>query len=410
MEATGDDTLESSRTRTIDGVRVLRSAAIYGPNASGKSALLDAMAIMGKFVVSSARMNGTLETIPVEPFLLHAETNTAPTRVEWKFFAGQDQYRYGFSADGQAIHAEWLFRRRKRAREAGLFTREFQSISPNLDQFPEARILAALEKSAGGTPVRENALALSILAQFNGPVALAITHWFSRFRFNSGVSDKEYFSFTARRVENLEHRARLVAFAQCADFQIKDLSSQLIEFTSGRVGSAAQTQIEIRNDRLFRREIKTSHIQYGSDGEISGEVEFDLAQQESKGTQKFIGLSGILDDAVENESVVVVDEFDARLHPLLTRWIFEWFHSPDKKGGAQFIFATHDVGLMDPEYLRRDQIWFCEKDEKGASSLFSLAEFDPNTVRPTSKFSRQYLLGLLGAVPKLAQTENIPCE
>ena len=99
---------------------------------------------------------------------------------------------------------------------------------------------------------------------------------------------------------------------------------------------------------------------------------------------------------------MVVDEFEARLHPLLTRAIFEWFHGPGHKCSAQLIVATHDVGLMDPDFLRRDQVWFCDKDKAGATSVYCLAEFDSNTMRPTTKFNRQYMLGLLGAVPKLA--------
>jgi AAA15 family ATPase/GTPase len=131
-------------------------------------------------------------------------------------------------------------------------------------------------------------------------------------------------------------------------------------------------------------------------------VEFDLKKDESEGTRKFIALSGPLHHAVEDDGVLVVDEFEARLHPLLTQAIIDWFHSPLNPGRAQLIIATHDVHLMEPERIRRDQVWFTEKDDKGETQLYNLAEFDPQDVRPTTKFSRQYLLGLFGAVPRLA--------
>ena len=101
-----------------------------------------------------------------------------------------------------------------------------------------------------------------------------------------------------------------------------------------------------------------------------------------------------------------MDELEARLHPLLTQAVVDLFHSPVNRKNAQLIFAAHDVTLLDPERFRRDQIWFTEKDDQGATDLYSLAEFDPQEVRPGSKFSRQYLLGLFGAVPKLAHFQE----
>jgi AAA15 family ATPase/GTPase len=154
-------------------------------------------------------------------------------------------------------------------------------------------------------------------------------------------------------------------------------------------------------------EIKTQHKRVDKRGKESGLVEFDLETQESQGTQKFVALSAPLYNTVEEGSVLVVDEFEARLHPLLTRAIFEWFHKQAQGGTAQLIVATHDAGLMEPDLLRRDQIWFCEKNENGETSVYCLAEFDSNTVRPTTKFNRQYMLGLLGGIPKLALTNEV---
>jgi uncharacterized protein len=101
-----------------------------------------------------------------------------------------------------------------------------------------------------------------------------------------------------------------------------------------------------------------------------------------------------------------VDELEARLHPLLTQAVVDLFHSPVNRKNAQLVFAAQDVTLLEPERFRRDQVWFTEKDKLGATDLYSLAEFEPSQVRPDSKFSRQYLLGLFGAVPKLAHFQE----
>ena len=148
-------------------------------------------------------------------------------------------------------------------------------------------------------------------------------------------------------------------------------------------------------------DITTVHPLYGKGEKVNEFVGLDLATHGSEGTQKYIFLSGPLQHTVKENAILVIDEFEARLHPLLAREIIEWFHGPENQGTAQLIIATHDVLLMDPSLFRRDQIWFCEKDISGASSAFSLADFDPNQVRPTTKFSRQYLLGIFGAIPKL---------
>jgi uncharacterized protein len=159
-------------------------------------------------------------------------------------------------------------------------------------------------------------------------------------------------------------------------------------------------------EKILTADIKTTHQKLDAQNVSVGDVEFDLEEDESSGTQKFIALSGPIMHTLEEGSILLVDEFEARLHPRLTQAIVDLFQSPVNKKNAQLIFATHDVTLMDSERFRRDQIWFCEKDHTGASELFTLADMDSSLVRPTSKFSRQYMLGLFGAVPQLAHFQE----
>jgi AAA15 family ATPase/GTPase len=415
LEATTDDELESSHVCEQDSIRVLRSAAVYGPNASGKSGLIDAMRKMRNFVLSSAREGQLSDQIPAEPFLLHENTENAPTTVEWEFLWKGSRYRYGFSADTTKVHAEWLFRRHGTAKAARLFTREGQDINVNQEQFREGMALKKLEKDLGNPPVRENALVLSVVAQFNGQTSKEVMEWFNQLRFTSGLSERGYFLFTANRLKDAAYHQRLLSFAKRADFSISELSSEVADLDAevGADSAADEAKPKSRGAK-WKVEIKTMHLRYGKDDQVAGSVEFDLEKQESQGTKKFIALSGPLHHTIDQGSILVVDEFEARLHPLLTRAIFEWFHSPAHRCTAQLIVATHDVGLMDPEYLRRDQVWFCDKNPQGATSLYCLAEFDSKTVRPTTKFNKQYLLGLLGAVPKLSlmktDTDRGPAE
>jgi hypothetical protein len=228
------------------------------------------------------------------------------------------------------------------------------------------------------------------------------------------VNDTGALYDTAMRIlKEPTRKAELESFAKRADFNICGLATKefqpadlnLPKDVLDSVGENLMRQLTIQGT-----DIKTRHVQFDPDGKEVGIVEFDLKVDESEGTKKFVSLSGPLHEAVTDGAVLVIDEFDARLHPLLTQAIVEWFHGPQNTSRAQLIIATHDVLLMDPERIRRDQVWFCDKDEKGATHLYSLAEFDPKDVRPTSQFGRQYLLGLFGAVPHPALLKAAPLQ
>lgn len=407
LEASADDTLERSNVHIEDGTRILRSAAIYGPNASGKSSLVEAMAGMRHFVLSSAREGQLTDEIPVDPFLLNEVTEKAPTVVEWQFLLKGVRYRYGFSANEKVVRGEWLFRRLGTAKESRLFVREGQIINVNPSLFREGQVLKKLEKDLGNTPVRENALVVSVCANLNGTISTDVLSWFERLRFVSGLSDRGHFLFTVKQLKDPVKRQQLLEFAQRADFHLCGLGSNESVVDVLPKGIPEHVRKQLPPTLAQRVEIKTQHQRLDKNGKQSGTVEFDLETDESQGTQKFVALSAPLHDTVEKGAVLVVDEFEARLHPLLTRAIFEWFHERSQGGTAQLVVATHDAGLMDPELLRRDQIWFCEKNPSGETSVYCLAEFDSNIVRPTTKFNRQYMLGLLGGVPKLALTNEV---
>lgn len=400
LEARTDDHLEWSNVIEDGKLRLVKTVAIYGPNASGKSSVIEAMIWLRNFVLESSREGQAGDAIGVQPFLLSTETENAPTHLEVEFRHNGHDYRYGFEVSTKEVCSEWLYRKSPTAKEARLFTREGQKIEVSVSNFKEGK---GLEERT-----RSNALFLSVCAQFNGEQSGKVLGWMQQFRNVFGLNESGFFAFTAERLQNPKHRALLLELAQKADFNINSLRSELEQITEEKlpVGMPIEMKKRLMQEKILTADIKTTHQKLDAQNERAGDVEFDLEENESSGTQKFIALSGPIMHTLEEGSILLVDEFEARLHPRLTQAIVDLFQSPANKRNAQLIFATHDVTLMDPERFRRDQVWFCEKDQTGATELFTLADMNSSLVRPTSKFSRQYMLGLFGAVPQLAHFQE----
>lgn len=400
LEARADNHLAWSHVATEGKLRVVKSAVLYGANASGKSNVIEAMAWFRKFVLTSSKEGQAGENIPVQPFLLSTETEAAASHFEVEFRWDGFDYRYGFEVNARAVVSEWLHRKSPTAKEARLFTRQGQNFRVSTANFKEG---SGLQQRT-----RPNALFLSVCAQFNGPQAGRVLAWVQRLRTISGLNERQFFDFTAKQLQEEKNRTKILELARKADFNIQSIRSEWEE--PGTTGTSPEVleEMKIQNPRNPYRsvDIKTTHQKRDAGNDVAGEVEFDLVKDESSGTRKFIALSGPLLLALEEGSILVVDELDSRLHPRLTQAILGLFHSPANRKNAQLVCATQDVNLLDPERIRRDQVWFCERDDCGATDLYCLADIDSNLVRPTSKFSRQYMLGLFGAVPQLAHFQE----
>ena len=399
-EPRADDHLEWSNVFAAGKRRLLKSAVIYGPNAAGKSNLIRAMIWFREFILNSSKDTQAGEPIAVEPFRLSTLTEFAPSHFEAEFSWQGFDYRYGFTVTAKQVESEWLFRKQPDARPARLFTREGGAIDVSSEFFKEGK---GLEERT-----RPNALFLSVCGQFNGPESTRILEWVRRVRSISGLDEAGFLGFTAKRLEQAEHRAHLLDLARKADFNITALRSEIEEMTEDRLpkGLSGAVRQRLLQQKIYRADIKTAHNKRDADGKVVGQVEFDLAEDESQGTRKFIAISGPITHTLEEGSILIVDELDARLHPKLAQALIDLFHSPVNRKNAQLICAAHDVSLMEPERFRRDQVWLCEKDEADATRFYALAEFDPQKMRANTKFARQYMMGLLGAVPRLAHFED----
>lgn len=393
-----DKTLDEENVACLpDGLRLLKSAAIYGANASGKSNLSAAMQFMRQFVVNSSKETQADEATGVEPFLLDERTAQAPSSFEMVFLLDGKRYRYGFEVTRERVTAEWLFYVPS-TREARLFSRDMDIIEPG-ERFKEGK---GLEPRT-----RKNALFLSVAAQFNGPIAQRVLSWFRNFNLITGLDDSACRMFTLHCFQNERYTSEIIQFVKKLDLGIDGISIEATEVDEDQLPAAMPEPLRrfILENAETAHTVRTSHMKVGADGQVSGTTTFDLHSHESEGTKKLFALAGPLIDTLHKGNPLFIDEFDARLHPLVTRALIELFNSRETNpNNAQLVFTTHDTNLLSNKLFRRDQVWFAEKDKTGGTHLYSLAEY---RVRNDASFESDYIRGKYGAIPFLGDFRRL---
>lgn len=368
------------------GLRLLKSAVVYGANASGKSKLLDAFAFIRYFVINSSKESQKGETINVHPFLLSDETENEPSEFEIIFLYNKTLYRYGFEATKDKIVSEWLYYKPK-TKEVELFYREGNNFNTHNRSFAKG---GSVVKEG---LVRDNALLVSVAAQFNEKTAICVLDWFEKNAIISGLYDGEYRDNTINKLNNLADKNIILKFLKAADVGVEGL--ELLKIESGKFkDNPFNTVLVIKNK--YHNKVKT------------GTVNFFLSLDESEGTRKYFYILGPVIDTLEKGGILVVDQLDSKLHPNLVCKIVSLFNSKElNKKNAQLIFNTHDTNLLSSGLFRRDQIWFTNKDKFGEAKLYSLADFKSDEVRKTEPFEDNYIMGKYGAVPFLGFFDNL---
>lgn len=374
--------------------KILPVAAIYGANASGKSNVLEAFRFMVEYVRHSFAYGGSLDdktskrSKPVrKPFLFDAAYAKAGSTFEVYFIDTMSSahrcYNYGFVLSEDGVAEEWLNSKGITVRNfTPVFYREGDEISyTGLDRKSQSLINAALNKET---------LIVSLGGMLKIQKLKIVQDWF----FNAAVVD------FGEPMENA-FRARMIPNG----FDQPEVQAQVVDYLSKFDDSI----IGFRVEKVAERDtynIWTVHRQH------DGTVELPL-EEESAGTLKMFALYPEMVEALSHGGVLMVDELNARLHPLLVRNIVQTFLDPVRNPAhAQLIFTTHDAWQLADHLLRRDEIWFTEKDSDGASSLYSLAEFvdaDGDKIRKDESYVKNYLLGKYGAVPRL-RAFNAPKE
>lgn len=356
-------------------LRLMSSAAVFGANASGKSNLIKALSLFKEFIINSFKARQAGEKIPLESFRLNRESSKKPSGFEISIIVDGFIYRYGFEANEKNVETEWLYKKacKKRAKEVELYYRSEgnTSVHPKYSQAIEI---------INRKMVRDNALLLSTLAQFNDSTAVKIIKWLNESDVIFCSDEEKAWKNAVNHLDDPNIRQRIVEFSKFADLGISN--------------------IEKINDHLV-----SSHHAFDDEGNPDGDVSFSFDDHESEGTLKYFSLAYPILEALDHGNRVIIDELDSKLHPLLTEHIIALFNSTETNPRhAQLIFTTHDTNLLTSRIFRRDQVWFTQKNKCGATELYSLSDYK---VRCSSPFERDYLSGKYGAVPVIGNINHI---
>jgi AAA15 family ATPase/GTPase len=393
LVAAKDKTLHELNTMQ-SGVKaaptLLRSAAIYGPNAGGKSNLIKALQYMRAVVVESASVMQPGQTFNVQPFRFDEKLVLQPTEFEVTFILDGVRHQYGFELTAQRITREYLLVY-KAFKPQQWFERHYdESSDKDIYEFGSG-LKGAKTVWEGAT--RPNSLFLSMAVQLNSEQLRPVFDWFVKQLaiFNEVTPLGQQFSVDMLRKP--EGKKAICDFLTAADISISDIEVATRKVAAQAVHfDMAAGKTEVRNEEQEVSELLFHHVTE------QGRAVFGLGD-ESMGTRNLLFLTGPVLDILEKGMTLVVDELDSSLHPLLVRRLVELFQTPAiNKLGAQLIFTTHDTSLLDPELFRRDQIWFVEKDLEQATKLYPLSDFSP---RKNEALERGYLMGRYGALPFL---------
>jgi uncharacterized protein len=379
-----------------DGVpRLLRSSVLYGPNASGKSTLIQALQFVKSQILNSQKESQAGDAIDVVPFKLTAASRLADSEFEITFIEQGVRYEYGFCCNRERFTEEWLI-----AYPLGRAQKWFHRVydaeaGKDAYKFSTSFLGGKKRHDIWKEQTRANALFFSTAIQLNNEQLKPAFDWFKqRLRVFDSVGGLSP-SYTLQRCGKDEDRQRVVAFMNSADLSIADIQLKETVFSADSLpkGMPAAIKDEFIKDmagrklvepRFFHKDVNTAEI-----------VEFE-GSEESDGTLALFAFAGPWLDVIENERVLVVDELDTSLHPLLVHHLVKRLHHEGTK--AQLIFTTHDTTLLSPKLLRRDQVWFMEKNDKSATRLYPLSDFSP---RENEAIERGYLNGRYGGIPFL---------
>jgi uncharacterized protein len=405
----------------IEGLNLglLRVAAIYGANASGKTNVIKALQYMAGAVQNSQRIWSPEGAIPREPFLLDPQSKGDPSAFEVDLLLQGVRFNYGFTLNDSEVLREWLnayLTGKKPIKRQVWFEREGKTFTFGKKLAGDNRAIARL--------TRPNSLFLSAAAQNGHEALLPLYKWFAE-RFEHVPRERALFAReTAQMCKEEGIKSRVLQSLQAADIGVVGLEVREEDFFPLFPDRVSETdrlserdraalagmekalrelrdrvkEVSGRSDPLEKRQVlslihkgpKHSQVPLGP-------------ESESDGTIALFGLLGPIVRAIEFGGTLCVDELDASLHPLLALEVVRLFNDPKlNPQGAQIIFTTHDTNILDQASLRRDQIWFTEKDAEGGTHLYPLTDFKP---RKNENLERGYLQGRYGAVPFVGSTD-----
>lgn len=383
--------------------KYLKTIAIYGANSSGKSNWVRAINQMCRMVRRSNKRDPG-ELLPYEPFKLDETSSSVPTLFEAELMVEGKHYRYGFSYDKEAICSEWLCEILSSKKEKKLFLRDQEGIGVDEVLFPEGK-----EKEELTT---NNRLFMPLVAQMNGPIAKSILgFFFGKINTLSGLDTDGLEEITKEMLKDQKAGVdTMKSFFLRTQLGFSDVAIRQAKFEGvnypADLPDDAKKLLDALNSNHLGEEVlrvESTHGIYNNEGNQIGTQRFDFDDMESSGTKKLFQLSGPIFDTLEQGNILVIDELDAKMHPLLSQELVRLFNNPEcNPHGAQLIFTTHDTNLLSAGLLRRDQIWFTEKDPQERTDLYCMMQLklpDGTTPRRDGNMERNYIQGRYGAIP-----------
>ena len=387
----------NNRVVSIANDKLLRIAAIYGANASGKSNVHDAFRFMSFYVLDSVSFGGAgtkkkRRQLQVRPFKFDKDSQNEKSTFEVFFIDRADSslksYQYGFSLRGTIVVEEWLYYKSKTGREyKTIFYRNAENNQLDFDK------ITAIQAENIETSLAEETLIVSLGEMLRVPKLKMVYNWFLNNEVIDFSSDYESLfrsnMLPENFVDDIDVQNKVVQFFSSFD-------ESIIGFEIKKV--AVENSDDDEDDERYI--INAKHKVAGSD-----DIALIPLQDESKGTLEMFSLFPFVQYVLNNGSVLFVDELNTKLHPLLVRNIILTFANPAiNTNNAQLIFTSHDTWQLSNNLLRRDEIWFTDKDSDGISSLYSLADFADDEgvkIRKDESYEKNYLLGKYGAIPSL---------
>ena len=395
---------ESNTFQATDKLRLLKSLAIYGANASGKSNFIKAFNAFIAILQLSVKNEMTL-SIQTEPFLLSSETDTQASFFQIVFILNGLTYRYGFEATKQVIVSEWLFlKNNATSKENSIFKRDHQKIDINHKTFKSIKKFKTLLND--NNPVfRKDSLLITALAAFNETLSKEIIDYFTN-KFN--ILNGLLLNRQVRQTIDDELALNPILKNEVLDM-LKESDTSIIDI---KINEPAELNVDIDTAKSYNNSFNAGHqkiittFHKKQNNGTTENVMLFLDAHASEGTKKMYEIYPFIWLTLKGGHIMVVDEFDARFHPRLSQKIIDLFNNPrTNPNNAQLLVASHDTNLLSAKTFRRDQILFVEKDRHQASHIYSLAEF--KGVRNDASFEKDYLDGRYGAVPFLNNFSSI---
>jgi len=391
-----------------DKAMVLRSAVIYGANASGKSNVLKSLTDFIELISNSAKNQINDKLRIYDPFLLDKASSNTPSEFELEFLINEIRYIYSASFDANKIHNERLFYYPK-GQSVRIFERSDTS------NFKYGTVLKGEKKSIENR-LLANQLYLSKAANEKLNILVDIFNYFDKFndlyslfsylpeQFSTGTilgttlkeAGNEYFNKYQKIITALDvgiHTLKIIDTKRSKSFLglFPEEASEIINFSGFKDFPKLEYEL-VSMHKVFNEETGKEEL-----------IEFPL-ERESSGTKNLLLLALALLDSFKNGTVMIIDEFEKSLHPQIVRKLIQLFHDPEVNiNNAQLIFSTHAVSLLDNELFRRDQIWFTEKDEHGVTDLYALSQIDG--VRKEIPYDKWYQSGRFGATPIISEPD-----